>query len=386
MIKIKTLGISLSVVTALSFSGCGSSSNDDTKKEDEITTKNYNGAGSRWDMSFKSNGIATIKELNSNLEINATWETLSSGFRKITTTSSSDSNIANGTVTYGFNLPDYMFPFISFTENKLIPTIVKGECPNGDLKHNFIVSYAKSNNKTDNTINDFDGFGTFGYWHSNSNTNKTNIEVYKRDGSRPDDGGSYEISGTPAANCSNGTIYDTVGDITDDWNADTTAYFTKSGGLIWHQEGKGNIVGNAYNNRIENDFMLPYEADLNTINQIDGNYIGYEINGNGQASLGYENNPVSVIISNGTLTVKNINVNTNVVGSELSEFTLNTEVNGTKGLWKASNLSVDSTGSEGIGCAIDLDAGGSGKNVVICGGMKPDGTLKKLYSLILVSK
>jgi uncharacterized protein YceK len=50
MTKIKTLGISLAVATALSFSGCGSSSSNNVDK-DEVTTKNYNGC--RFKMGFE---------------------------------------------------------------------------------------------------------------------------------------------------------------------------------------------------------------------------------------------------------------------------------------------------------------------------------------------
>ena len=112
--------------------------------------------------------------------------------------------------------------------------------------------------------------------------------------------------------------------------------------------------------------------------------IGYVIIGNGQSSIGYTNTPVSVIANNGTLTVKEINVTSGVVGNTLSSITLSSEVTGTKGLWRGQ-ISVNSN-NEGIGCAIDLDAANSGKNVIICGGMYPDGTTQKLYSAILVSK
>ena len=387
MTKIKTLGISLAVVTALSFGGCGSSSSDTTPASGEniVTSKSYNGAGSRWDLNFKSDGNATIKELDSNLEINATYEDLASGFRKIIVTSSNDSNIANGTVSYGFELPDYMFSFVAFNENKLIPTVTKGSCPTENIKHNYITSFAKSNTKNDSSIASFDSWGTFGYWSTTSNS--TQIEVFKRDGTRPDDGGQHTLNyNIVSKNCSNGSFYDPVGDPTDNYRAETTAYFTKAGGLIWHQKGLGNTVGDRKNDRIENDFMIPYEANLNSINQIDGNYIGYVISGNGQSNIGYTNIPVSVVATNGALVVKDINVTSGVIGNKISDISLTTEVTGTKGLWRGQITNVNPSGTDGIGCAIDLDAAGSGKNVIICGGMLPDGTNKKLYSLILVSK
>jgi len=371
MINFKKTSLGLAVVTALGFSGCGSSSSDNTPSlgDDEITTKNYNGAGSRWDLSFQNDGNATIKEANSNLEINATYEDLASGFRKITTTSSNDISIVDGTITYGFELPNYMFPFVSFTENKLLPTIINdsGECPTVQ-NHNFVTSFAKSNS----SASDFDEWGTFGFWKYNSDENKTQVDVFKRDGTLNAD---MNFNGSIISNCSNGKYYDPVGDPTDPDNAKTTAYFSKIGGIIWHQDAIND-------DRIENDFMIPKETNLNTINQINGEYIGYSISGNGS----YINTPVNVVSNNGALVVKELNITNNTIGNKLSDISLTTEVSGTKGLWHGQITTTTPSGTEGIGCAIDLDAGGSGKNVIICGGMLPDGTKKNLYSLILVTK
>ena len=373
------MGLSVSLMV----SGCGSSSSNDPSPI--ITSESYNGAGSRWDLDFKGDGTATIKEENSNLELVATYQDLKSGFRKITVTSSSDvAKVKVGASTYGFDLPNYMFPFVAFNENKLIPTVTQGSCPAGNIRHNYITSFAKSNTNNNGSIADFNDWGTFGYWSTTASS--THVEVFKRDGTRPSDGGVHDINTNVTSGCQNGKLYDPSGDPNDPYRAETTAYFTKAGGLIWQQIGLGNTVGNSKNDRIENDFMIPYEPNLNTINQIDGNYIGYVVIGNGQSSVGYQNKPVSVAINNGIMTLKNIDTESGVIGSKISEIALTTEVSGTKGLWRGQLTNVSPSGTEGIGCAIDLDAGGSGKNVIICGGMLPDGTTNQLYSAILVSK
>ena len=92
--------------------------------------------------------------------------------------SSSNTTKANtGDVTYGFELPGYMFPFIAFGENKLLPTVINnGECPN-TVEHNFIVSFAKSNTQSDGTAGDFDTWRTFGHYEYNSDQNKTYVSV-----------------------------------------------------------------------------------------------------------------------------------------------------------------------------------------------------------------
>jgi hypothetical protein len=354
------------------FVACGgSSSSDDTPPTgggDEITTKNYNGAGSRWELNFKSDGNATITEANSNLEINATYEDMESGFRKISVTNSSDTSKANiGDITYGFELPDYMFPFVSFTDNKLLPTVINdGECPTAQ-NHNFVVSFADSGSAT----NDFDGWGAYGYWEYKSDENKTYVDVFKRDGTQTTD---MSFNGSIISNCSGGKLYGVENGET------TTGYFSKTGGIIWQQmrdSSNANPGG-------ENDFMIPKETNLNSINQINGEYIGYSISGNGQTS--YTNTPVNVVATDGALVVKELDITNNTIGNKLSDISLTTEVSGTKGLWKGQVTTTSPSGTDGIGCAVDLDAGGSGKNVVICGAMLPDGTNKNLYSLILVSK
>lgn len=390
MTNIKSRAISLAVISALSmgFSGCDSSSNNDPQDPPPGggTTKSYNGAGSRWELSFKSDKTAIIKERDSNLEINATYENLSSGFKKITVVSSSDTSKANvGDVTYGFELPDYMFPFVAFNENKLLPTVINnGECPN-TVEHNCIVSFAKSNTQSDGSAGSFDSWGTFGHYEYDTDQNYTHVSVFDRNGNSTN---NMSFDGSITSGCVNGKYYDPNGDPTDPERASTTAYFSKNGGIIWQQNGLDANYQSGYNHhdRIENDFMIPKEPNLNSISQIDGTYIGYVISGNGHSSINYSNTPVNVTADNGVLTITEVtNLTDGTLGtSSIGTITLNTEVNGTKGLWRG-NIQT-SQGTEGIGCAIDLNAGGSNKNIIICGGMNPDGTLKSLYSAILVSK
>ncbi len=383
----KRFSLSLALLVSLSFVGCGGGGSTSSQKDsstNSVTT--YNGAGSRWSLSFKNDGNAIIKEANSNLEINATYTDLASGFRKLVVKSSSDTTKASvGAVTYGFELPGYMFPWVAFGENKLLPTVINdGECPN-TVEHNFVTSFAKSNTKSDGFAGDFDSWGQFGHYEYKSDENKTYVTVFDRNGNINN---SMNFSGTITSGCVKGKYYDPNGDSTDPERASTTAYFSKNGGIIWQQNGlDANFqAGQNHHDRIENDFMIPKEPNLTTINQINGEYIGYSIVGNGQNSIGYTNTPVHVQATDGALVVKELNITNNTVGAKISDISLTTEVTGTKGLWRGQVTTVTPNSTEGIGCAIDLDAANSGKNVVICGGMYPDGTTKKLYSLILVSK
>ena len=316
-----------------------------------------------------------MTEEDSSLTINATCESLDSGFMKISVTDATGSNAPSaGDFTYGFELSGYMLPFVSFTDNKLLPTVIAGSCPSGDIKHNFIVSYAKGNNDSSN----FDEWGTFGFWQSNNANNTLKVNIFKRNSDSPDeevDVDSWDMSSI----CSSGKFSTSGGE-----DADTTAYFSQSGGLIWNQ-------ASTTDERIENDFMIPYDdgvTDVGGVPQVDGNYIGYTISGNGQTS--YTNTPVSVTVNNGEFIAKRINPDDGIISATThSKFSLGYKVTGTEGLFRGTITDYNeqtATTSDGLGCAIDLDAGGTGKDVIICGGMLPDGSLKNLYSAILVSQ
>ena len=387
------LATTLSIFFALALSSCSSSSDDDgnagTGSDNEptqSTSTTYNGAGSKWDLTINSDDSCSLSEELADITIEATCELLDSGFIKISVLSSSgDGAPEAGATTYGFELSGYMLPFVSFSDNKLIPTVVAGDCPTQDIKHNFIVAYARSNDENSN----FDSWGTFGHWQSDYDAKTLTVEIYRRDGSRPSEGEDSDGEDTVTVDmdlstfCTNGETYDdtVVPEGDDPYSATTTAYWTKSGGLIWHQEGH-------HDDRIENDFMIPYDDGISQLSQLDGDYIGYTISGNGQTS--YASTPVSVSATNGVFALKQMDVEANSVSSySHSEFTLSSELEGTRGLFTGQITQYDETTaskSEGLGCAVDLNAGDSGKNVIICGGMLPDGSLENLYSAILVSK
>jgi hypothetical protein len=346
------------------MSACGTDDSTVTSTVED-TGVTYNGAGSRWELIVNNDATCIIHEKDSNLNINASCDTLASGFTKITVDTATGAGApAKGTVTYGVEVSGYMLPFVAFNEDKLVPTVIAGKCPKDDLRHNAIISYAKANSPT----SDFDGWGAYGYWSTDSANGMLAAEIFDHYNNVNN---SFNAPFPLLDSCTAGYVY-----IPDTGGGEiTTAYFTESGGMIWHQEGTGT------DERIENDFMLPYD-DTVTMDNINGGYIGYVISGNGQTS--YQNTPVDVTASAGTLTVKSVDPDTGVVDSAVhSTIVLNSEVTGTKGLYHGT---ITTTLADGIGCAVDRDAGSSGKDVMICGGMLPDGTLKNLYSVILVSK
>ena len=102
MTKLKTLGISLAVATALSFSGCGKS--DTNKKIDPITSTTYQGSGSNWKGVFKSNGEILLTESDNNLSIGGTYKALDSGYIQITVASTNINLLSIGSTLDGILL------------------------------------------------------------------------------------------------------------------------------------------------------------------------------------------------------------------------------------------------------------------------------------------
>lgn len=343
--------------------GCNSNSDNDD------TSTTYNGAGSRWELIINNDATCVIKEKDSGINLNADCNALESGFTKVTVhTVTGTTDIAVDDTTYGFELPGFMLPFVAFNEDKLIPTVVGGTCPSSDIQHNVIISYAKGNTAESN----FDGWGNFGYW--NTDNNRLTVNVYQRDGTLNN---QFTTDFTVSDFCDKGETY-LEPNMADEEPATTTAYWTDGGGIIWNQ-------ASATDDRVENDFMIPVETGLTDLTggAANGDYLGYKVTGNGQVSIGYSNVAVYASINNGTLTITPVNPETGeATGATGDTVVLSNNIN--DGLFNGTLTTP--AGEEGIGCAFDLNASDSGSNVVMCGGMNPDGSLQQLYSLILVSR
>jgi hypothetical protein len=330
---------------------------------------NYQGAGSAWSLKVNSDGSCLVKETDSNLAINAACTKLSSGFTEIKVTSATGGNAnlaapAVGTVTYAYEMAGYMMPFIAFSEGKVVPTVVAGTCASS-LAHNFVVSFAK----TKDSISTFTGWGAVGtYQTTGDNLSGTR---YDNMGVSLGNVGPFPLG---LSNCSGGLLASTAN------GEKTSFYLTLNGGAILHQDRTNSTDPNTQGSA-ENDFMLPIETGISNLSQLDGNYIGFVITGNGQT--GYTSKPIAVRGTTGVFNaVERSGTDLATSSASLhSRLTFNASAL-SPGLYKASLTHVNSGG--GVGCAVSLNGGG--KKIVICGGLDPaDSTNKTMYSVILAA-
>lgn len=365
-VRNKNLGFALLVVSAALLYGCGGGGGS-TPAANPVTSNAYQGSGSTWSITSKSDGTCTLTEKDSNLSVNATCTTLGSGFTKIVVNSATGGNgtlaaPAANTVTYAFEIAGYMMPFMAFTESKVVPTVLAGTC-SGSLSHNYVVSFANLGQNTDYT-----GWSTMGNYTLSNGTLALNR--YKSDGTLLNSP-SMPLSTT---GCSNGLL-----EMTDSGEI-TRLYFTQNGGAIFNQDRRASTKTDGSQGSVENNFMLPIGNDVSALSGLDGNYIGFVVTSQGAGN--YSTTPVSVTATNGAFTVSSRS------GADLATATANHSsftLNATKvaaSLYKGSLTHTNAGGS--IGCAINANVGG--QKTVICSGIDPsDSTNKTLYSVILRS-
>ena len=351
----------VSVTTTVLLLGCGGGGSTNS-----IASNAYQGSGSTWSITSKSDGTCTLTEKDSNLNVYATCSTLSSGFTKIVVNSSTGGNSslaapATNAVTYAFEIAGYMMPFMAFGENKVVPTVLAGNCT-PSLNHNYVVSFANLG-----TLTDYTGWSLMGNY---SLTNGRFIaNRFKADGTAMQ-GWDEQRN----ISCNNNGIFED----NDPSGSFVRLYFTKDGGAIFYRDStKTSPAQDGLST--ENDFMLPIGNDITTLTQLDGNYIGFVATSQGAGN--YSTAPVRAGVVNGAFTINSLSGAELVTSNSHSSFSLNaTKV--ASGLYKGSLTHINSGGS--IGCAINANIGS--QKTVICSGIDPsDNTNKTLYSVILRS-
>lgn len=367
--KMKKIAMAVGALLTLPMMllGCGGGGGSTTPTP-TVTSNSYQGAGSSWSITSKSDGTCTLTEKESNLSVNATCTTLGTGFTKIVVNSATGGNgtlaaPAANTVTYAFEIAGYMMPFVAFTENKVVPTVLAGTC-SGSLNHNFVVSSGKLNGASA----DWTGWATMGNYTLSSGS-------LAGTGRKADGTVTFNFTNPlNVSSCSNGLFQSTDTD-----NQVTKFYFTQNGGAILNQDRSASTLTDGSQGSIENDFMLPIGNDVTALNQLDGNYLGFVITSQGTGN--YNTSPVTVTAANGVFTVSSRSGTDLATSASHSSFTLNaTKV--ASGLYKGTLTHTNAGGN--IGCALNANIGG--QKTLICSGIDPaDTTNKTLLSVILRS-
>ena len=116
-----------------------------------------------------------LTESDSDLAVYGTYESLDSGFTKLTVSSASGTDApSSGDEAYGIDVPGYVFLLKPLEANAdIIPMIASGDCPSEDFSANWIVTSIEDGQNFEDSCdttstNGVDALGTFIYDHSES--------------------------------------------------------------------------------------------------------------------------------------------------------------------------------------------------------------------------
>ena len=345
MLYKKMILLSATCATALLISACGGGESKKSGGQQQITSNSYVGAGSLWNITLDSNNSFNIQySIDSSgspidLDINGTYVThASSKFKTLTINQASSPSgaittppVSNDT-GYGLEIPGYAFILKPSGSNEIISMVSAGVCPTASVYYNYVS--VKSSEQVSDPTNGF--FGKVAY-----DTTVNQLQLLDK----------YALtSGNPAVNitnsdfnttCSNGVVNFTAG------GSNISMYLTQAGGGIIHSESS--------NGDDEIYFGLPIEANA-SIADLSGVYSGivYD-NDNNDA------NPVKLTCDIlGNCTGSEINITDDTNSSSVGIINLTAANDPLPGFFKGT------VGSDSLICGVDLDAGGSGKNVINC--------------------
>ncbi|HED36029.1 MAG TPA: hypothetical protein ENJ08_17685 [Gammaproteobacteria bacterium] len=363
-----------SVVTlaATVLSGCSSSNSSSSAG----SVENYNGPGSRWDVSLTGDnaGTFTIDHFqtsdlqNPDYRVQGDFTRQSSGFVTLTVTSV-ENFIGNngplvGETAWAVEVPGYAFLLKPTSGDQIIPMVESGNCPTADMTGNFVVVKKDLTNNGDSgaDLADRDFFGTFNYDFA---TGVTSLPVLK---SITDGFPDITPDTLPASTCTGGILTFT----------DTILYLTSNGGGIVH-------LGVATPNDDTDDsflFALSQKAITN-VNNLDADYAGILFDQN--SGIGQQIQPVSLSCVSGSCTgnlVSDVTTGTPVAGTSASVSLTGTVDSIANGLITGTISFGSTTGN--LACMADIDSLSSGKKIISCVGQSPDNNAN-MFNVIFVS-
>ena len=340
-----------------------------------------------WSISLTSAGTFVVTNADG-LEASGTYESLDSGFVKLTVSLFNGEAPSEDMIAYGLNVPGLIFflaPVNQDGSGEIIPMVSSGTCPSSE--QSFLWSMAGMvdggdgmTRSCDGTIN-AEGLDIVGNATINANTltvnNKYDICNF--------DQGTAELG----FSCTSG-----IGTVTNQstGNLDAIMYLTQGGGAIVKTS-----PGGAEEKTI---VALEGEASL-AITDLTGDYAGVLfIEGDGTPGSD-STKPVAATIADGKITVSEWDVETNTAVSDGVSGAIHTFSSNTPGAgFIQGELDVDGdyitlNTHAYVTCQADLNANSSGKNIIICVGQAPDGATPistqgegsdDAFSLVLVKK
>ncbi len=346
---------------------CGGDNKDKSSNQDTIYS--YVGAGGtnltltsannmpgRWDTTINSTSNTFSIEYRLNptstspdFDVNGTYITLPNNFLELNITSSSNSNVNNGDTAYALEVPGYALFVKPTGSGDTISMITSGTCPSS-LDANWI--NVKTNDDTSDANEDF--FGTFTY---DSSTNDFDVPFgYALTNGFSSIAQSHDLNAT----CSNGIL-----SITASNGNVTKGYLSASGGAI------------AYHDL--NDITIAIPKDNITLADINGTYSGFiyrNDSGNDQSAI--------KMVCDSTGNCTGYEIDRNDLNTSTSVTITYTTPNDPSTGFITGTLTDGGSTTSNVACSVDLDAGGSGKNVLNCALAKNGHT--NLRNVILVQR
>ena len=352
---------------------CGGGSSSTSSTAGTVNTASYAGPGSRWDVSMAGDNTFSITKRETPttpvvMTITGDYAELPSGFVKLTvgavTAAPGAGAPSVGDVGYALNVPGYVFILkpLDATDDQIIPMVSSGNCPTADLDANWVVVNVEDG--VDASDSGSDLFGTF---HFDSATGTPTLPT------------RYALDQTPltgmnmtGGNCANGVM------VVD---GEAEMYLTTSGGAIVR-------TGiSTPQDETDDTYIFGFAPEtIASIGSMAGDYAGLLFDGS--ETTGNQISPVSVSCDatgacTGTIVtdIENNTLSTDTVAINLAN--VNNPGNG----FITGTISVSAPGSTAgnLSCMANINAQGTGKNIMTCVGQSP-GDATQLFNVLLVSK
>ncbi len=339
----------------------------------------YNGPGSRWNVSLTDSGTFTITKSETAtspvvLTITGSYVDLPAGFVKLTAGSVvADPSVTGapsvGDAAYALNVPGYVFFLkpIDPTSDQVIPMVSSGTCPTGNFDANWV------NVNVENGVSAADPtssmYGTFSF--DATTGTPTLPSTYSLTQS------SLGVDNLSGGNCADGILI-----LNNNLGVpETEAYLTNSNGAIVR-------TGiDTPNDETDDTYIFGLAKEtLTDIANLADNYAGLLFDAS--QITGSQISPVSVTCDaagacTGTIVT---DIDANTLSTDTVAISLTT-LNNPEAGFITGTISVPSGGGTvgNLTCMANINAQGSGKNIVSCVGQSP-GDNTQLFNILLVSK
>jgi hypothetical protein len=336
---------------------------EEESEEDAAQALNYNGPGSKWDVSLVDGGFTiTMRESVDAavaLTVEGTYQRMASGFLVLTVSSSQGAEGPEaGAQAWAVEVPGYALILKPMDDgsDQVIPMVVAGSCPENDVAANWVMVKKASAAAADDADREF--FGTFAY---STETNTAMLPVRRALANAFQDAGAQALAGGA---CEGGIM--TV--------EDAVMYLTSNGGAIVHTE---------VNNPDDGSFIFALaQKAIADVNNLDADYAGVLFDDS--MTEGQKIQPVALSCTAGACTGTIVtDVTTGATSAESVTVTLDGVPDDFgNGLITGTIASGADTGN--LACMADTGVLDSGRIMVSCVGQSP-GDNSNMFNVLFTS-